>query len=239
MLRWRGRSGVTMDDECLLRTGNATERALLAAGLNEGPTPESIRAASMALGLLSTTTGTASVAEGLRKHASARWLKATLQVAAPIALVGGAVAALHVAGGGSRPTTPVAVVLAPSVARPSTVTDEIDERGTSLPLARSPDTSSSEVDHDLLVQTQSSGSAEPASPPSAADSARKAKIDTFGAQVALIDRARAMAALGDSAAALQAVGEYNRRFPGGLLSEEALLLRIEALSAGSRDPRRG
>jgi hypothetical protein len=61
--------------------------------------------------------------------------------------------------------------------------------------------------------------------------AAKRKGDTFSAQLALIDRARSLAVAGDLAGTLRSVDEYDRRFPGGLLSEEALLLRVEVVAA--------
>ncbi len=70
-------------------------------------------------------------------------------------------------------------------------------------------------------------------PAVSSESARR-KVDTFAAQVELIDRGRASAGAGDSTGTLRAVDEYDHRFPGGLLSEEALLLRIR----GSRRERR-
>ncbi len=52
---------------------------------------------------------------------------------------------------------------------------------------------------------------------------------SLGDQVACIDRARGALASGDPAEALRVVAEYDARFPGGMLSQEATVLRIEAL----------
>jgi len=44
-----------------------------------------------------------------------------------------------------------------------------------------------------------------------------------------IDRARSALAGGDAVVAVQAVDDYDARFPGGALAQEAAVLRIEAL----------
>jgi outer membrane protein assembly factor BamD (BamD/ComL family) len=47
--------------------------------------------------------------------------------------------------------------------------------------------------------------------------------------VALLDKARAALAAGDTGDALRTVDDYDARFPGGSLWQEATVLRIEAL----------
>ncbi len=58
----------------------------------------------------------------------------------------------------------------------------------------------------------------------------KAERPSLAEEVALLDRAREAVAAGDAGRALTALDEHTRRFPGGALGQEALVLRIEALS---------
>jgi outer membrane protein assembly factor BamD (BamD/ComL family) len=51
----------------------------------------------------------------------------------------------------------------------------------------------------------------------------------LGEQVALIDRARKAVEGGDAAAALRTLDDYDARFAQGALSQEATVLRIQAL----------
>lgn len=209
-----------MDDECLLRTGSDRERALLAAGIAEIPTEESVRAASIALGILPSVEPPAIESSGLGRSARAGWTKLAANVIAPIAIVGGSVVALH--GAWSPGRTPPA---GGSVARTEA--------------ARAPDSATTFAADDRapssMIPTSSTTMAAAPTPTTAPDSPKR-KVDTFNAQVALIDRARARASAGDAGGTLQAVDEYDHRFPGGLLSEEALLLRIEAVAMrGGRD----
>jgi outer membrane protein assembly factor BamD (BamD/ComL family) len=50
-------------------------------------------------------------------------------------------------------------------------------------------------------------------------------------EVVALDAARQALAAGDAAGALRAVDDHDRRFPGGALSPEATVVRIEALAA--------
>lgn len=58
----------------------------------------------------------------------------------------------------------------------------------------------------------------------------KAERPSLAEEVALLDRAREAVASGDAGRALAALDDHTRRFPGGALGQEALVLRIEALS---------
>ncbi len=55
--------------------------------------------------------------------------------------------------------------------------------------------------------------------------------DSVRRQVAALERARAQAESGDFAGALRSIDDYEHRFPDGLFSEEASLLRIEIAHA--------
>jgi outer membrane protein assembly factor BamD (BamD/ComL family) len=54
--------------------------------------------------------------------------------------------------------------------------------------------------------------------------------DTLREQAARLDHVRALLQAGESNVALASLDEYDRRFAGTPLSEESLLLRIEALA---------
>jgi hypothetical protein len=205
-----------MDDDRLLTSGSARERALLAAGLDETPGDKSVRAAAMALGLLPSAPAVVSGAAGIGRLVSAKWLRLAVNIAAPVVVVAGSIVAVESALGPSRSTPGVGPVVSER-ATPRPSADSAGDALVSPPLPLSP--------------------MEPPAEPSArsglalaAEAARR-KVDTFSEQVALIDRARTSAGAGDSAGTLQAVEEYDHRFPRGLLSEEALLLRIEAVAA--------
>jgi hypothetical protein len=147
-------------------------------------------------------------------------MKLAANVIAPIAIVGGSVVALHGAWSPSRPLPATGSVARAEAARApaiaTTLPSDDDARSSTIPTL--------------------STNVEAAPTPIAATDGPKRKVDTFNAQVALIDRARARAAAGDAGGTLQAVDEYDHRFPGGLLSEEALLLRVEAVAMrGGRD----
>jgi hypothetical protein len=69
--------------------------------------------------------------------------------------------------------------------------------------------------------------AAPVSPSEAAEERRS--LRALGEQVASIDRARGALAAGNPAEALRIVDEYDAKFPEGMLSQEATILRVEAL----------
>jgi hypothetical protein len=201
-----------MDDDRLLRTGTPRERELLAAGFDEAPSEEAVRAASIALGLVPNGTATSSEVDRFRRFSGPRWMKLVVSVVASTAVVGLLVGQERVLSRSSPPPSFRAVGLTAPV---GSSVDSAASAQADLPFASDP-------------EAPSTGTA---GHPTAAAEAVKRKVDTFGAQVTIIDRARAAALAGDPVAALQAVDEYDRRFPGGLLAEEALLLRIEAVVA--------
>jgi hypothetical protein len=51
----------------------------------------------------------------------------------------------------------------------------------------------------------------------------------LGAQVALLDRARAALSSGDATSALGLLDRYDAEYPSGILSQEAVVLRVDAL----------
>jgi hypothetical protein len=61
-----------------------------------------------------------------------------------------------------------------------------------------------------------------------------ATTDRLREEAHVLDGARALLAAGDASGALARLGDYDRRFAGGSLREEALLLRIESLARVDR-----
>jgi hypothetical protein len=58
----------------------------------------------------------------------------------------------------------------------------------------------------------------------------------LGAQIGALDRARAALRDGDAARCLSLLAEYDRAFPAGVMAQEAVVLRVEALlRLGDRD----
>jgi hypothetical protein len=63
----------------------------------------------------------------------------------------------------------------------------------------------------------------------AIESAARARDENLAAEVAWLDRASASIRSGDVERGLQVLDDYNGRFPGGVLTPESQVLRIEAL----------
>ena len=203
------------------QTGSACERALLSAGFDEVPDDRSVRAAALALSVAPTA---ATSLDGVRRLGGStnKWLMLTTHVAAPIAVLAGIAVALH--------GTPHREARAPRAANPAPSV-EVKSAG----ISTMPDPTPVVAPSDRLPMATERDSRR-----ATAGEVPRRRLDTYGAQVELIDRARALASARDSAGALRALDEYDRRFPGGLLSEEASLLRIEELAArGDRETASG
>jgi hypothetical protein len=214
-----------------LRTaGTDAERLLLEAGSSERPDAASMRRTAQALGLLPRVLvfgGALALAAR-----SARWTPVMLRGFVPLACVGAlAVVAYNLAERHGPATSsgiaPSAGTLAGRVGNP---TDGVPApTRTTEPTADLPRPvlAASEAGEPRLrlpgaprATTRVVAGTTPATPP--ADSLRE--------QAALLDRARARIAAGDPGGSLAVLDDYDRRFPGAPLSEEALLLRIEALA---------
>ena len=202
-----------MTDARLSDVGDERERALLRVGAEEVPTARSMRAAARALGIVP---GVAAFFYALTAFAkAAKWSVLLPYVLAP-ALVTGVVATAYVAAerraaSMEAPAVPVAVPPAPPPA-------ELDPAEPAPAVAPAQPRA---VLEEAAASPRKGGSTR-ASAREGAD---------VPAQVALVDRGRALVAAGDTAGALRVVDEYARRFPRGALSEEAALLRIEAVYA--------
>jgi hypothetical protein len=203
------------DAERLLEAGSERERALLRAGIDERPSAGSVRAAARVLGLVPRLAIFAYVVGAVGR--SIKWTSVVTYAVAPALVVAGGVAA--------------AVAVAERHAVEATATVDSPAHV--------------DVDVDVPRALVASGNlpraveasvplAEIATPSRARGVARAERKDAAGdveRQIEWIDRARSLAESGDSAAALQAVDQYDRKFPRGALSEEAALVRVEALVA--------
>ena len=206
-----------MIDARLSDSGSERERALLRVGANEAPSVHSVRAAARALGFLPGVVAFFYVMTALAKVA--KWSTLGPLVVAP-AIVAGVVATAYVAVerrasnvesvAASRVSAPIAPLRAEA---PAPVLAPANAAMADIPLAASDD----------VLHAPRRGSQR--------GSIRGGVGANVPAQVALVDRARALVAAGDTSGALRVTDEYAKRFPRGALSEEAALLRIEAVNA--------
>lgn len=219
----------------LAKTGNDVERLLLAAGAGERPDAESVRKAARGLGLVPRAALVAA-ALGVAFRASrwtsfATWSSVSLVGVAGIALVAraehatprAAVSAAQVAATaqhavpattGAAPSSPSAVeeVVLPRMSDPAPAVRAADPARPVVPEERG---------HAHRVAAATGGPIAPLS---------SAQVDRLREQAEALDSARTLLASGDATGALGQLADYNRRFAGGALREEALLLRIESLA---------
>jgi hypothetical protein len=225
----------------LIEAGNERERALLQAGAEERPSPASVRAAAQALGLLPTAALTAhGILAAIR---AVRWSSLAVYVLAPtVGIVSVGATAFY--GFEHRTRTASFGHAAPSVVNESS--SPWAPPAPADPIAMDSPTNAAEIAAPAVVETPSVPASHglraagrrggPATGRGASVLAGAGDAAALKQQLVLVDHARALATSGDSAAALRAVDEYDRRFPGGALSEEASLVRIEAVAArGDRD----
>jgi TolA-binding protein len=209
------------DPQRLLDAGaTELELALLQAGDADQPSAHARQAALAALGLgaavlsapapAAAATGSAAALSGTRLLVAKWWLMAALVTASGAAGLGYATLA--------KAPVPPPSVHAPArrlqpVATPlSVVLSAPEEPSAAPPPVLAPSTPERQLPTPARVPKGASGPG-------------------IEAQIALIDRARAAVAAHEPAQAMSALSEYQRRFPGGVLTQEATLLRIEALVA--------
>lgn len=193
------------------------ELALLRAGDADRPRDAARRAAMVAAGLSGaaiaslpkTASGSAGVISATRVAAWKWWLL-------------GAVSSVSLAGAGywttARREPAVRAVAAPASA-PSREQPPRADSSTNAPPPPAPDAESALVP-ERTVPTPAA--------PRAAPALSAAGIET---QIALIDRARSAAASGQPRTTLAVLDEYQKRYPNGVLLQEATLLRVESLLA--------
>lgn len=207
------------DPQPLLDDGaTALELALLQAGDADRPSPKARQAALAALGLsgailsasspVAAAAGNAAVSSGARLLAAKWWAIGALVTASGAAGLGYG----YATSAGSPATSPSAHAAPQPSHAPLTSTAELPAPQvfpTPIPVVTT-------TEHPPAPPLRSSSSA---SNPGIQD------------QIAIIDRARAAVAAHQPAAAMAALDDYQRRFPGGVLAQEASLLRIETLVA--------
>jgi hypothetical protein len=202
----------------LLEAGSERERALLRAGADERPSATSVRAAAHRLGLAPAVAliSVGSAVKGLR------WSSRMGYVLAPtLGIVSLGLTALYrLSAPAPAVTSGVAAtsVVAESPGHTTSATNAADpaaQQALASPAMNAPPPS---MDSPGLTP------AHPAQPATVRRSGLKE-------QLALIERARSLEASGDAAAALRAVEDYERRFAGGVLGEEASFIRLQAVSA--------
>ncbi len=213
----------------LAKTGTSVERLLLAAGADERPDAESVRQAARVLGLVpraALVAATLGVALRASRWTSiATWASVSLVGIAGISVLGYSARARHHAEG-----APVV----PASPRPGVAPSGMEPPGAPA-LARK--TSSASVSATLeapalagpLPASEARGVGHRAvglAPPA---------VDRLREQAEVLDGVRARLAQGDAAGALAQLGDYDRRFAGGSLREESLLLRVEALAREGDD----
>ncbi len=193
----------------LAETGNDVERLLLAAGAGERPDAESVRKTARALGIVPRAALVAATL-GLALRAGkwtwlAAWSSISVVCVAALVVTAHAGRSTPLAGIGS---TAEAHVQAPAAPAPAPIVLSAAPAPSAIPETR--------------------GAARRNVPVAAA-------ADRLRDEARALDGARALLALGDASGALTRLGDYERRFAGGSLREEALLLRIESLArAGDR-----
>jgi hypothetical protein len=202
----------------LLDIGIPPQRGLLYAGAEEEPSPAARRSAARLLGLAPETAAlTAAIhlwLRILRRTSSAAPAVAPAIVAA--AIVAGAYMIAHRSSvplqlRHGTPTLPAAASAPSASGLPAPVAGEavpvvLSTSSVPLPGAR----------HRALDRASPFASV---------------RDVAFGRQVVMLDHARSIASSGNIAGVLHILDDYDRQFPNGILSEEATLIRIQALLA--------
>jgi hypothetical protein len=141
---------------------------------------------------------------------------------------------LQHAGAQGRHDEPI-VVTAPSSSAPASPPPAplaVAEPTVSNP-ARAPVAPLQPVEHPRPVAASPASVPEPVTVPSASPSAAPSAI-ALQEEVSLLRRGKSDLERGDAAGALSAVAEYDRRFPRGVLGEEARVLHVLSLCASGR-----
>lgn len=205
------------DPQRLLDDGaTELELMLLRAGDAEGPSLAARRLAASSLGIsaaITTTAASGAAAAGAQSLVPAATVfAAKWWVIGALVSVGAGVSYVSLTAGEVAPR-PVASVAPVALAPPPT---------SSSPVASA---------EGPILRPESQLSAVPERAPVTAPHGGPATPVGIQEQVSLIDRARSAAASGQVGATLAALDEYHRRFPRGVLQQEAAMLRIEAMLA--------
>ncbi|HVU03804.1 MAG TPA: hypothetical protein VHE30_18725 [Polyangiaceae bacterium] len=232
-----------MTDETRLLRGAGTdvERALLESAREDAPSADARAKTLVALGLAvsagtalapaavhaATGIGGASKAGGsVTALLVAKWLGTGAAVGAVTAAC---IATATTPGLFSEKAAPAAASAAPSIAArpaPAVVRERREEAEPVAPAATAPEAplATPEARATRATETETAERA-----PDPATSPGGPAASNVVAEVASLDRARAALAAGDARTALARLSEHARRFPGGALEPEAVVLRVRAL----------
>lgn len=200
--------------------GSEDELSILRAGRADGPSPGSRQKALIALGLAgsatvvttaATATAGAALAESAGTVALLKWVGAG--VLAGLLTIGG----VYLDGGAPTPSPsppPRPQVQAPAeTSHGGAATAPVDPAPV-LPVAP--------------VEAPSASAPARTSPVASGSTARP--MASLADEVAALDAARVALRAGDASGALRALDDCDRRFAGGMLGPEAMVLRIDALA---------
>lgn len=197
--------------------GSELERLLLEAGLTEQPRSRGKRQAAIALaaatGISAFTKWTWAGADLLRLGAA----HAGKVVAGTVIVGSTALAVVH--GSSTESETPVGQAPAEQTIRTEGKAAESDPVRQELDAVQVEDLPALEED------TADEAQAVPTSP-----AGKTASSGSIADEIKALDAARQTLAGGNPGKTLQQLNEYSRRFRGGRLGQEAMLIRIEALS---------
>jgi hypothetical protein len=184
-------------------TSLAAATAAKAAGVSAAPAASAPSVAASATAAAAGSAATSSTVTGV---AVAKWLGIGL-------LAGGA--ATGAVTGVSELTSTREPARVGAAALPSAVMEQSAEQRAAVPTDQQPEPVGPVQDHPSATRAEPSATATSSSP--------------VAAEVRLLDQAREALARGDSSGALRVLREHQARFAGGVLGEEAELLRIGAL----------
>jgi hypothetical protein len=207
----------------LRTTGTDAERLLLAAGAAEKPDAESVRKTAVGLGLLPK----AVIVGGAMTLAlrGMKWTTIAVRGALPVGIVAAAIVVAYGVRERSRVDIPIAVTPAARIVSGSSTDPNADAPvATASAIRSAPTPTEARPVPGNPVAPHSNGRAAARASPSAVP------VDSLREQAERIDRARSLISAGDPNGALIVLDDFDRRFAGGPLSEESMLLRIEGLA---------
>lgn len=208
----------------LLDEASGLDRAVLESAADDDPSPARRRRVVAALGVTSMAVSSSAAAAG----GVASW-KIAVGIAAVTSLgVGGAIVRAQHSPAQVAPNDPRPVPVVVASARPVPSASAIPSAAPLAPVVSAAPLPQVEAPPSPLVVT-----ARPAPRRMVRETAEIASDATpsIAREIALIDRARTSIAKGAPKSALATLDEYDVACPGGTLSLEASVLRIEALAA--------
>jgi TolA-binding protein len=194
------------------------EKAMLEAGISDGPTPQSAGKTAAALGIAGLTVGGTGIASG----ATAAGLPLALKLLGLGALVVATTVGVGVATRSWVSRSPVAThgPVASSAVAPASTVAAPPEATTSS------DAPAASIESAALAPPPSLR----ARPAPATTPSTHTPGATLADETASLDVARAALRSDEPSQAIQALDAYSKSYPHGMLAQEALVLRIEALT---------